>query len=165
VEYEYRGVNLLAGEQLKPEFAKLSPMKEVPLLLVDGHGIGQSAAILEYLEEAYPSHPLLPRDPGQLPFRLAACVCPRSSRLVLWLFQCSAQKLASSHKSSSRTRNPFRTCETSCGAPCSIALKPNRNRRVLNMVQAKTGQEKDKTEWGKEQLAWRSACLSIVKWV
>ncbi|ETK89761.1 maleylacetoacetate isomerase, variant [Phytophthora nicotianae CJ01A1] len=31
-------------------------------MLVDGHAIAQSGAILEYLEEAYPAKPLLPRD-------------------------------------------------------------------------------------------------------
>jgi glutathione S-transferase len=35
----------------------------VPALVVDGHVIAQSGAILEYLEEAFPDKkPLLPRD-------------------------------------------------------------------------------------------------------
>ncbi|WVZ74972.1 hypothetical protein U9M48_023084 [Paspalum notatum var. saurae] len=45
VEYEYKAVNLLKGEQSDPEFVKLNPMKFVPAL---GHGnevIGDSYAI------------------------------------------------------------------------------------------------------------------------
>lgn len=40
-------------------------MHEVPTLRIDGHFLTQSMAILEYLEEKHPSHPLLPKDPYQ----------------------------------------------------------------------------------------------------
>lgn len=65
IEFEYRAVNLIkdGGEQLKPEYASLNPMKEVPTLVIDGATLTQSLAIVEYLEEARPETPLLPRDP------------------------------------------------------------------------------------------------------
>lgn len=37
-------------------------MQRVPALVVDGHAISQSGAILEFLEEAHPEKPLLPTD-------------------------------------------------------------------------------------------------------
>lgn len=62
VEYEYKAVNLLKGEQSDPEFVKLNPMKFVPAL-VDGDAvIGDSYAIALYLEDKYPEPPLLPQD-------------------------------------------------------------------------------------------------------
>ncbi|KAL4109200.1 hypothetical protein PRIC1_000903 [Phytophthora ramorum] len=65
IEYDYRPVNLLAsggGEQRHDAFRKLNPNKRVPALVVDGHVLAQSGAILEYLEEAHPSKPLMPTD-------------------------------------------------------------------------------------------------------
>ncbi|XP_023557981.1 maleylacetoacetate isomerase isoform X1 [Octodon degus] len=40
----------------------LNPMKQVPALKIDGIIIGQSLAIIEYLEETRPTPRLLPRD-------------------------------------------------------------------------------------------------------
>ncbi|VAI27409.1 unnamed protein product [Triticum turgidum subsp. durum] len=62
IDYEYKAVNLLKGEQSDPEFMKLNPMKFVPAL-VDGDAvIGDSYAIALYLEDKYPQRPLLPQD-------------------------------------------------------------------------------------------------------
>jgi glutathione S-transferase len=47
----------------KPEYLAKSPMGKVPYLDVDGQLLRESAVILEYLEDAYPQKPLLPRDP------------------------------------------------------------------------------------------------------
>jgi glutathione S-transferase len=46
-----------------PEYLALSPMGKVPFLEVDGTRLCESEVILEYLEEAYPQKPLLPKDP------------------------------------------------------------------------------------------------------
>lgn len=47
----------------KDEYLVKSPMGKVPYLEVDGTRIRESAVILEYLEDAYPQKPLLPKDP------------------------------------------------------------------------------------------------------
>jgi glutaredoxin len=57
IDYEYRAVNLAApggGEQHKGGYEQLNAMKAVPTLLIDGAAIGQSVAILEYLEVLLP---------------------------------------------------------------------------------------------------------------
>ncbi|HEX5093621.1 MAG TPA: glutathione S-transferase [Burkholderiales bacterium] len=47
----------------KDEYLSKSPMGKVPYLEVDGTRIRESAVILEYLEEAFPQVPLLPKEP------------------------------------------------------------------------------------------------------
>jgi glutathione S-transferase len=47
----------------KDEYLAFSPMGKVPYLDVDGTRLCESAVILEYLEEAYPQKPLLPKEP------------------------------------------------------------------------------------------------------
>ncbi|KAL4655186.1 hypothetical protein ACB092_01G432500 [Castanea dentata] len=63
LNYEYKAVDLLKGEQLSPEFAKLNPVGYVPVLVDGDLVLSDSFAILLYLEEKYPHHhPLLPQD-------------------------------------------------------------------------------------------------------
>jgi maleylacetoacetate isomerase len=64
VPYEYKAVHLVrdGGEQLKDAYTALNPMREVPTLVVDGHVLTQSTAIVEYLEETHPQPALLPAD-------------------------------------------------------------------------------------------------------
>jgi len=62
--YESIPVHLLrnGGEQLQPAYRALNPSALVPTLQDDELTLTQSLAILEYLEEKYPQHPLLPTD-------------------------------------------------------------------------------------------------------
>ncbi|WCJ41925.1 Glutathione S-transferase [Euphorbia peplus] len=62
LDYEYVPVNLLKGEQFSPEFLKINPIGYVPVLVDGDDVISDSFAILMYLEEKYPKHPLLPAD-------------------------------------------------------------------------------------------------------
>ncbi|KAG8651729.1 hypothetical protein MANES_06G016600v8 [Manihot esculenta] len=62
LSYEYVPVNLVKGEQFNPEFLKLNPIGYVPVLVDGDIVISDSFAILMYLDEKYPQHPLLPRD-------------------------------------------------------------------------------------------------------
>lgn len=47
----------------KDEYVAKSPMGKVPYLMVDGTLLRESEVICEYLEDAYPDRPLLPKDP------------------------------------------------------------------------------------------------------
>jgi glutathione S-transferase len=40
-----------------------SPRGKVPFIEVNGHTLAESSAICEYVEDAYPQNPLLPKDP------------------------------------------------------------------------------------------------------
>jgi len=62
--YDYKAVHLPRSEQLGPDFAALAPTKLVPLLIDGSVRIGQSLAIIEYLDEVHPEPPLLPRSPA-----------------------------------------------------------------------------------------------------
>lgn len=42
-----------------------SPMGKLPFIDIDGHTITESQVIIDYLEDAYPTTPLYPRDPVQ----------------------------------------------------------------------------------------------------
>lgn len=61
--YDYVPVHLVRGEHKEPAYAALSPALLVPTLEVDGQYLGQSMAIIEYLDETHPEPPLLPSDP------------------------------------------------------------------------------------------------------
>ncbi len=50
------------GEQHSSQYRALNPSELVPTLVDEGLNLGQSVAILEYLEEAYPIPALLPSD-------------------------------------------------------------------------------------------------------
>jgi len=66
LSYEYLGVHLLkdGGQQLSDNYRALNPAALVPTL-VDGETvIGQSLAIIEYLDETHPQPALLPSDPA-----------------------------------------------------------------------------------------------------
>ena len=56
-------VNLLEGEQKKPENVAKNPIGHVPSLSIDGVTYVESVAIMELLEELYPEPPLLPKSP------------------------------------------------------------------------------------------------------
>jgi maleylpyruvate isomerase len=61
--YEHAPVNLLAGAQREEAHRARNPSAYVPALEVDGTTLVESMAILEWLEEAFPTPPLLPREP------------------------------------------------------------------------------------------------------
>lgn len=65
VAHELVAVNLLEGEQRSAEHLSRNPTGFVPSLFIDPPGIhlAESSAIIEWLEETYPSQPLFPAAP------------------------------------------------------------------------------------------------------
>jgi len=61
---DYRFIHLLkdGGQQHSDAYKAVNPQNLVPTLIDNGHAIGQSLAIIEYLEETHPEPPLLPKD-------------------------------------------------------------------------------------------------------
>lgn len=69
LSYEYKAVRLLnnGGEQNQPEYRKLNPSGGVPTLVHthstnDQKIISQSTAIIDYLDDMFPTPPLYPQD-------------------------------------------------------------------------------------------------------
>jgi glutathione S-transferase len=62
-----KGVPFEEDAEVKPSqeaaYLALSPMGKVPYAQIDGARLCESEVILEYLEDAYPQKPLLPKDP------------------------------------------------------------------------------------------------------
>lgn len=64
IDYKEYPVDLLKGEQFTDSYREVNPQMVVPAL-IDGDGpvLGQSLAIIEYLEEMHPQPALLPPAP------------------------------------------------------------------------------------------------------
>ncbi len=63
VAYSAVFVNLAASAQSAPEYLEMSPTGHVPCLVVDGKPMSESVAIVELLEDLFPSPALYPSDP------------------------------------------------------------------------------------------------------
>lgn len=55
-------VDILRGEQFRPEFVALNPKAVVPVLVHDDWVLCESTVICEYLEQAFPTNPVYPRS-------------------------------------------------------------------------------------------------------
>ncbi len=63
LDYDYVPVHLVKGEHTQDAYAAVSASLLVPTFEIDsGERLGQSMAIIEYLDEVHPQHPLLPPD-------------------------------------------------------------------------------------------------------
>ena len=63
IDWKGHYVDILAGEQFRPEYMKMNPNAVVPTLVHDGHVVIESTVICEYLDEVFPDPPLKPDNP------------------------------------------------------------------------------------------------------
>ncbi len=61
IKYEYKRVDLRAGEHFKPEFLAVNPIGKVPAIDDEGFRMFESNAIMRYLADKHNS-PLYPKD-------------------------------------------------------------------------------------------------------
>lgn len=66
LEYDKVSVNANAGENKTPEFLKLNPRGQLPVLVDDGRVLWDSTAILVYLAGTYGKGSWLPEDNYEL---------------------------------------------------------------------------------------------------
>jgi maleylacetoacetate isomerase len=60
--FEEISVDILSGEQFRPEYSAISAERVVPTFIHDGHSIFQSLAIIDYLDAIQPEPRLIPED-------------------------------------------------------------------------------------------------------
>ncbi len=66
LEYEDIVVDVIAGEQKKPDFLAMNPRGQVPVLVEDELTLYDSQAILVYLARKYGGEDWLPSDPAEM---------------------------------------------------------------------------------------------------
>jgi maleylpyruvate isomerase len=60
--FEEIPIDILSGEQFKPDYAAVNAERVVPTFIHDGHSIFQSLAIIEYIDQLQPEPRLIPQD-------------------------------------------------------------------------------------------------------
>lgn len=60
LEYEFKKVNLMAGEHKSPEFLALNPGGKIPAIKIDELIMTESGAIVTHLADCYPEKGLIP---------------------------------------------------------------------------------------------------------
>ena len=63
LDYQTVGVNIRIGQQNELAYRRMNPVGLVPTLVTDdGESLGQSLAIIDWLDSHFPQSPLLPAD-------------------------------------------------------------------------------------------------------
>lgn len=94
--FDYEPVSLIRKEHHTADFARLNPMRHVPVLAVEHagttHHVAESLAIIALLDELHPTPPLLPKEPlararaRQLALLVASGIQPLvNSRVQGWV--------------------------------------------------------------------------------
>jgi glutathione S-transferase len=64
-EFEVRPINMRKAGNRAPEFLKLNPKHQVPVLVIDGRPLTENPAIQFWIARNFPAAKLLPSDPMQ----------------------------------------------------------------------------------------------------
>jgi len=62
IPYDKKNIDLIGGEQKKPEYSQIAPRQQVPFLQDGDVTVYESCAILEYLEAFYKDKSLIPQN-------------------------------------------------------------------------------------------------------
>ena len=62
IPYDLKVLSFDKGDTRVPAFRAINPRGKVPTIVDEGYALWESTVILEYLDEAYPERPLLPKD-------------------------------------------------------------------------------------------------------
>ncbi len=75
IDYEYRPIHLVkdGGEQRKDDYLALNPKGEVPFFIDGELKLGQSMAILLYIEDKWSEHPLFPKNAAEMAKCIQVC--------------------------------------------------------------------------------------------
>ncbi len=67
LDYEYKPIRSRSGETLRPEFLRINPRHKIPVLQHGSLVVSESAAIINYLGEAFPKpeRMFVPRDAAE----------------------------------------------------------------------------------------------------
>lgn len=78
INYKIIPIDILKGEQRSDDYRAVNPLMGVPALNHDGFVMGQSLAIIDYLDQIYPDQPLVhgtPQDQGYIRQICQAIAC------------------------------------------------------------------------------------------
>jgi len=142
LSYDYQPVNLLEGEQHREPYLPKNLMQSVPLLEWEERGavrrLAQSLAILDHLEQRFPTPPLLPADPWlrarsrQLAEMVNSGIQPFQTPLVLgqvkaiggderaWVHFFLTRGLTALEEETSRTAGRFSVGDAPTFADCCL---------------------------------------------
>jgi maleylacetoacetate isomerase len=94
LEADYHGVNIRAGEQRAPHYVGgINPSAGVPALAEGDFSLGQSLAIIDWLDATHPAPRLIPAEPRQraraleLSYQIACDIHPLNNLRVLKYLQ------------------------------------------------------------------------------
>ena len=102
-KFEVRPLNMRKDQHKSPDYLQLNPKHKVPLLVVDGKVLSESAAIQIWIARTFPQARLLPADPWQ------------ELKAISLLSWCSS----GIHPFLARTNSPSRVCDVA-GADESV---------------------------------------------
>ncbi len=144
LQFEEKKLDLLAGDQLKPDYLMLNPNGVVPTLDHDGNIVIDSSVIIEYLDEIAPEPAsFTPRAPvGRAKMRAlmrfidempaAAVRVPTFNLAFLPRFAAMSEEEFVAFSSASTCRSPTsRSCRRSCAWPISASTACGRTSRAL----------------------------------
>jgi maleylacetoacetate isomerase len=153
IPFTYKAVHLLkdGGQQHQADFKKLNPQAQVPYLIHNGKGLGQSLAIIQYLDAIFPNKKLFTEDPYQRAKILQFCevinsgIQPLQNLMVLkklesqfnasieqknsWVTDWNHHYLASLEKYLNETAQDFCFGKTVTAADCFLAAHVQSTKR------------------------------------